>query len=232
MEHGFISKKPPLYYSLIDFVLKKAPDPPIVSKKAPPYPPIVSIESPYFSANPFVTLRNYQYAVLAFKHEASLGNIPFASHITYTQWVLGGLNSHAGDAFSEIVHRSFKTGAAAQVLGRKECIEQSNSIRRKCDALIVYDDFGHDQSTGVKDAITLAQSHGILVKYKRLPEPLLNQVFGQTVLSTVLPLAMMALPVVGAAATGRFFSRVATRAFRKWKKKGHPFSFKNMHTSQ
>jgi hypothetical protein len=189
--------------------------------------PWVSIESPFWPKNcpawlqPFRTLQHYQYAVLAYKHEAGLGNMPFASHITYTQWCMAGLNTFAGDGVSEIVHHFLgHMGVFSQVLGRDRCIAQSNDVRRQCDAVVVYTDFGED-SSGVREAVRLAAKHKIPVVRKKLPPALMAQVVGRSDLSTVVPLLCMVPPLVGAAVMGRGAFRFARTMWRLSRRPRH-----------
>ena len=91
----------------------------------------VALESPYFSILPWNTMRNYQYAILAFKYESANNKVVYASHITYTQWVMCGLNSFLGDFVSEFVeHKLWNLGAGSpfkQLLSRGTLV----SIKRR-----------------------------------------------------------------------------------------------------
>jgi hypothetical protein len=136
-----------------------------------------------------------------------------SSQITYTQCVVAGLSSFAGDGVSGILHRMGLGGAAAQIMGREECLAQSDEVRAACNAIHVYDDFGAD-SSGVQRAVALGHEHDIPVRRRQLPKPLLKQVIGQSVLSTVVPLGLLAVFAVGTVASGRGLARGAMRLWR------------------
>ena len=159
----------------------------------------VSIESPYMSWLPWKTVRNYQYALLAYKNETRLGNMPFASHITFTQFVLAGCNSCVGgDGVSEIIfHKLSKSGATAQCIGREECLNLTDEVRKICDEIVVYDEFG-TSSSGVQRAIKLGQHYEIPIVYKQLPPDLKREIIGQSVKSTIVPLFLTTLSLAGA----------------------------------
>ena len=199
----------------------------------------VSIESPYMSWLPWFVMRNYQYALLCYKNEArelpwleegeegkegKEGCMPFASHITFTQFVLFGMNSFVGDGLSEVLfHRLFASKMSSQSLGRSYCLDLTDEVREECDKIVVYDDFG-TQSSGVQRAIALGKERSIPVEYKQLPPDMMKHVFGQSVLSTVVPLCSMAITAVGTAVCARGgwrFGVQSVRRFRRQWKKWH-----------
>ncbi|MDC0367131.1 hypothetical protein OAM67_01755 [bacterium] len=189
------------------------PESPVSPVKSPAVKEIVSMPRPHkrhkwvtiesrYSGNPVQTIQNYQRAVLAYKFEAEQGNMPFASHITYPQWVMCGVNSFAGDPGSELLHRIFgHWGGFRQILGRKKCIQQSDDVRRQCDEMHVYGD-DWKKSKGVRDAVQLAKKHMIPVTHCKLPPELERQIFGKSVLSTVVPVVRMLGSVAGLVSLG------------------------------
>jgi hypothetical protein len=187
--------------------------------------PWVSVESNYWPKSapwwqrPFRTAQHYQYALLAYKHEASLGHMPFASHLTYTQWCVAGVNSFAGDGVSEAVRQAVgHLGGFRQVLSREACLAQSDDVRRQCDAIVVYCDYDTSQSSGVTRAVKLADAHGIPVIPRYLPPHLMRQVVGESVLSTVVPVLCAAPALLGAAVATRGGFRLLRRAWRFMKR--------------
>lgn len=58
---------------------------------------LVSVESPFNTKYSWICLGNIQYAILTNTHEASLGDVTWAPHLTNTQFVKLGYNNYVSD---------------------------------------------------------------------------------------------------------------------------------------
>lgn len=118
---------------------------------------MVALESPYQSEDPKILKRNIAYAIQASKHSLSLGDVPYPSHLIFTQLV-------GADGNIDYVH----DGIVDEFSGTREAvIEATCEIRRRCDAIVMYVDFG--VSNGMAYAAEFARKHNIPVEERRLP---------------------------------------------------------------
>lgn len=147
----------------------------------------VSVESPYNAFTPWGHWRNVQYAILANKHAGFVDNATtYVPHLTDTQYVKFGWNSYVGDSVGVLVKYMFPRLAKYDV-GREETIDKTNNIRRtKVNKLVYYTDFG--VSAGMQSGIDAAKNAGVPVEERKLPKDMMKDIFGQSVLSTVLPI--------------------------------------------
>lgn len=144
---------------------------------------LVSLESPFNSPYPWICLRNIQYAILANTHAASLGDVTWAPHLTNTQFVKWGYNNYVSDVWGSLLS-GFIDGK--YFLGRDETLRLTNEVRQtKVDKVVCYTDYGI--SSGMKGAIEAANESGTPVEYRKLPEDMMKDVFGESVVSTVAP---------------------------------------------
>lgn len=128
---------------------------------------MVSLESPYHSLDPAILRRNIAYAIQASKHALSMGDVPYPSHLIFTQLV------HA-DGSTGYVH----DGVEDKFCGRRqEVIDATCEARRRCDAVVLYTDFGI--SSGMQYAAEYAHEHGIPVERRTLPEDYLAPCLAQ-----------------------------------------------------
>lgn len=121
---------------------------------------VVSIESPYFSKDEAEMHRNVCYAIAAVHHaSAEHGEACYASHLLLTQEVGGGKHGYVPDDL----------GGASPLSGitRDGAIAQTMAIRKRCDAVVCYVDFG--VSSGMQAAVDFAEAHGIPVERRTLP---------------------------------------------------------------
>lgn len=159
---------------------------------------LVSVESPYNALTPWNHYRNVQYAILANKHAASLGEVTWTPHICNTQFVKYGFNGYIGDTYGDVLNSV--TGMDKYAIGREKTLEVTHKIRAtKVDKVVCYIDFGI--SSGIQGAIDVANENGVEVEYRHLPKDLMKEVFCQSFSSTVLPtlkfVAMKGLMVYG-----------------------------------
>lgn len=145
----------------------------------------VSIETPYYSFNPMTLYRNIQYAIQANTHATlSKEYATWAPHLCNTQFVLFGLNGYVGDNLSCIIPNLLKNDNYG--IGGEKDLDAINEARVKhMDKLLVYTDFGI--STGMRSAINAAERHNITVEYRKLPPESMKHVFGQSIMSTAIP---------------------------------------------
>jgi hypothetical protein len=148
-------------------------------------PLLVSIESPFNAKYPWLIKRNIQYAILANTHAASLGEVTWTPHIVNTQYVKFGTNGYISDTLAEL----FMTKIDRKYfLGRDETLRLTNLIRQnKMDKVVCYTDYGI--SSGMKGAIDAAKQVGVQVEYRQLPPDMKREIFGESILSTVIPIA-------------------------------------------
>jgi hypothetical protein len=118
---------------------------------------VVALESPYHSEDPKILKRNIAYAIQASKHSLTLGDVPFPSHLIFTQLV-------KPDGSVGYVH----DGIVDEFGGsREKVIEATQAVRQRCDAIVMYVDFG--VSNGMAYAAEFARKHGIPIEERRLP---------------------------------------------------------------
>ena len=146
----------------------------------------VSVESPYNAFTPWMQLRNIQYAILANTHAASLGDATWTPHICNTQIVKFGYNTYIGDTYGELLLRCFGKNIYKYDIGRDETLKITNYIRQThIDKVVCYTDFG--TSSGMQSAINAAQLKNIPVENRKLPNDLMQEVYGQSFSSTIFP---------------------------------------------
>lgn len=124
-----------------------------------------------------------------------------------------------GDGISELLfHRLFASKMSSQSLGREYCLSLTDEVRETCDEIVVYEDFG-TESSGVRRAIQLGEYRGIPVVYKKLPPSLIRHVWGQSFLSTVVPLVNMAIIATGTVVCAKRGGVWVSRGFRFFRSK-------------
>ena len=147
-------------------------------------PKLVSVESPFNATWPHIQLRNIQYAILANTHAASLGEVTWTPHICNTQYVKWGMNGYISDTLGQLF--SAKLGAK-YFIGRDRTLDLTNRIRQtKVDKVICYTDYGI--SSGMQSAIDVATKSGTTIEYRTLPDDLKNEIFGESFISTAVPI--------------------------------------------
>lgn len=152
----------------------------------------VSVESPYNALLPWTQLRNIQYAILANTHAASLGDATWTPHLCNTQITKFGVNGYIGDSYASFLLSCFGNNIYKYALGREKTLDITNATRVKhMDKIICYIDFGI--SSGMQSAIDVANEAGIPVEQRKLPPDLMKEVFGQSFMSTVLPITKTVL---------------------------------------
>ena len=119
---------------------------------------MVSVESPYHNDDPVLLKRNINYAIMAVKDAcANHGEAPYASHLIHTQLVHNGEHGYVHDGIVDEYD-----------LGRARVIERTNAIRRRCDKMVFYVDFGW--SRGMRDALDFAEANDIPTEERRIRE--------------------------------------------------------------
>ena len=119
---------------------------------------LVSIESPYHSTDPAIIKRNVNYAILAMKDSAkNYGENPYLSHLLLTQTVVNKEHVYVDDTFKD-----------PYGIGRDAAIELTNGIRKKCDKLVFYINFGY--SNGMLQAKEFAIKNNIPIEERYLHE--------------------------------------------------------------
>lgn len=124
---------------------------------------LVSIESPFSASTKEGIHRNIAYAVLAAKDTAkNYGECPFASHLILTQTVISGEHTYISDSTPD-----------PYGIGRDQAIALTHEARLKCDKIVFYTDLGW--SSGMHAARELAQTNGIEIEERTLPEEMMSQ---------------------------------------------------------
>ena len=147
---------------------------------------LVSVESPFNAYWPWILLRNIQYAIQANKHAAYLGDVTWTPHICNTQFVKWGFNSYIGDSVGELANRLTGNRVEKYAIGRKQTLINTNAIRAShVNKIVCYNDFGI--SSGMQGAIDTGKENGVEVEYRKLPEDMMSEIFGQSFKSTFIP---------------------------------------------
>jgi len=122
-------------------------------------------------------------------HAASLGDVTWTPHLCNTQYVKTGINGYISDTLSTIVLSIMGTSDRKYYLGRDETLRRTNMIRdTKIDKVICYTDYG--VSSGMREAINVAENNpNVDIIYRSLPNDLKKEIFGESFLSTFVPLA-------------------------------------------
>ena len=149
-------------------------------------PRLVSVESPYNNIYPWYHIRNIQYAIQCNTHASSLGDVTWTPHIYNTQFVKYGYNYYISDTWSYYLTKVDNTNGK-YFIGREETLKRTNIIRQtKIDSVVCYTDYGI--SSGMKEAIKAAEEKNINVEYRTLPNDMKQEIFGESFMSTVMPL--------------------------------------------
>ncbi len=107
----------------------------------------VDVESPYGNKDKIIVARNIRFARACLRDCLLLGEIPFASHLIYTQ--PGILDDEKDDE---------------RTLG----INAGKRLIKNADRTVVYDNYGI--STGMIFGIENARKSGRPIEYRKLPE--------------------------------------------------------------
>jgi len=148
-------------------------------------PRLVSIESPYNSIYPWYLIRNIQYAIQCNTHAASLGDVTWTPHLCNTQFVKYGFKGYISDTLS--ILSKFDKTSNKYFIDRDNTLYLTNQIRQtKIDCVICYTDYGI--SSGMNEAINAAKNANIDIEYRKLPDDMKKDIFGESIFSTILPL--------------------------------------------
>lgn len=151
----------------------------------------VSIESPFNSKYPWIVYRNIQYAIQANTH-ASLTDVTWTPHIVNTQCVKLGMNGYISDFWAVFFSALLPNSEKKYFIGRDETLNRTNEIRKtKIDKIICYTDYGI--SSGMQQAIDIATEYNIPIEYRTLPYELKKDIFGESFMSTVIPIAKFSI---------------------------------------
>ncbi|MBP7708464.1 hypothetical protein KA107_02170 [Candidatus Pacearchaeota archaeon] len=125
---------------------------------------VISIETPYHNFDERIRQENICYAILCCKHAIrEFNEVPYASHLLFTQVVLNGRHFYVPDNFED------KFG-----LGRERAIIMTDEIRKRVDKLVFYTDRGF--SNGMRHAKELAIREKIPFEERKLPLVYLEEV--------------------------------------------------------
>jgi len=147
----------------------------------------VSVESPFNSKYPWIVYRNIQYAIQANTH-ASFTDVTWTPHIVNTQYVKFGMDGYISDFWAIFLSTLLTKSDKKYFIGRDETLNRTNEIRRtKIDKIICYTDYGI--SSGMQQAIDIATECNIPIEYRTLPYELKKDIFGESFISTIVPIA-------------------------------------------
>jgi len=154
---------------------------------------LFSIETPFNSDYPWIVRRNIQYGIQANKDACQSLNATWVPQLSNTQVVKWGLDGYLGDSFAACAVKLLpKSWTQKYGIGREKTLEVTNDIRKtKVDKVLVYRDFGI--SSGMKSAIKVAEENGVEIEYRNLPKDKLNNVIGQSFMSTFVPLSKLGI---------------------------------------
>lgn len=176
---------------------------------------LVVIETPFSASNPWTFVRNIQYMILCNFFANKVYGCTWVPQMCNTQFALFGVSGFVGDTLGAMLLPFTPAAYAAFDLDRDATLARTDEVRRsaKIDKAVVFRDFG--VSRGMSSGLQAVRDAGKVVEYATLPPELKRHIIGESIPSTLVPLALTS-SVVGPWAFGmwRLARMVMTRGRR------------------